>query len=188
MAKRNELQAALETLALQARSSLEYIDSPNFYKSELEDYNKAYQLLKDALEPKVKIVYEYKLKRSDGMLLDRSNWSTKGKTYKNKAALMSALGQHISAEIDKDPKQPKFRYLVRFDNMTKEEIDQYHEDYNQHRLKSIAWREHTEKRNVRASHIPNDWIVIAIAVNTAQAPIETNARIWYNSVKKPEDA
>jgi hypothetical protein len=125
----------------------------------------------------VKVVYEYKLKRADGKYLNKSSWDQKGKTYKNKAALMTALGTYISEAINNDNSRPKYDYP----NIPKLGDTEAYEKY---RTASAAWRDYHEDRNIRAQYIPEDWIVVAIAVNTAKEPIETSARVWYASKTK----
>jgi hypothetical protein len=135
-------------------------------------------------ESHVKIVYEYKLRRGDGKLLNKSSWDEKGKTYKNKGALKSALGQFISAFIESDKNKPTFKYVTHWESLEPEQLLKYKADYDRYNAASIAWREHTQSKEVRATYIPEDWIVIAIAVNTAQQPKEMSAREWYRTTVK----
>lgn len=162
------------------------IDNPKFnaeYDARYNAYNTIMRFIEAAhsTDKKVKVVYEYKLKRADGQYLNKSSWDEKGKTYKNKAALMSALGTHISNLISNDPRQP--HYPKERDPYGQIPLDVY----EAYRERQKAWREWTEDRNNRAQYLPEDWIVIAIAVNTAQEPKEIEAQLWYKSLKKPED-
>lgn len=162
------------------------VDNPA-YNAEYDARYDAYQTIMRFIEAtnttnkKVKVVYEYKLKRADGKYLNKSSWDEKGKTYKNKSALMSALGQYIGDCISHDKREPHYP----------KERDQYGQIpldvYEAYRERQKAWHEWTKDRNNRAVYIPVDWIVIAIAVNTAQEPKEIEAQLWYKSLKKPED-
>lgn len=132
-------------------------------------------------ESDVKVVYEYKLRRSDGLFMDRSNWTKKGKTYKSRSALSSALGQLIGEKIDNHPDKPtydKFTTVVEENGIITKRYDQ--EGFN--KAYQHWWNVRADK-NIRAEYLPQDWTVIAIPVNTNADIQEINVRDWYKGQK-----
>lgn len=120
----------------------------------------------------VAVVYEYKLQRQDCKYLNKTSWDEKGKTYKNRAALMAALGQYISIQMEHSPSKPRFIY-----DMKRTDDADYQASYAEHRKAYNEWyKEHTSNREVRARYIPLDWVVSYI-------PVNTKANIEYKSAK-----
>ncbi len=140
----------------------------------------AYNVLRDALginKPDVKVVYEFKLRRADGQYLDKSVWSKKGKTYKSRNNMATAIGYNIQSAFDR-LKGPEYKTVYVVDCATgkykeSREMTPEYEEYHK-------WRKMVrEDKNFRAQYIPEDWTIICIPVNTKADIIEMSAREFY---------
>jgi hypothetical protein len=127
----------------------------------------------------IKVVYEFKLRRADGLYMNRSEWSKKGKTYTKRNNLAVALGSYISTAVEyapDKPKSPNFR-----DRMSGKVSEQeYQEQYAAYMELWRPWNEKAHNDNeYRAQFLPEDWIVICIPVNVKSDIIEMTAREFY---------
>lgn len=155
------------------------VNTPEFDLEYDNRYN-AYQTLIKFIESQytdVKVVYEYKLQRQDGKYLNKSSWDEKGKTYKNRAAMISALGQYISEQMKRSPTKPRFAYTYDHEKV----VDPvYQAEYAEYRKAYHEWyEEHTKNKEVRARYIPLDWVVSCIPVNTKADIQYKSAKLFY---------
>lgn len=117
----------------------------------------------------VKIVYEYKLQRTtDQKYMNTSIWDNKGKTYKSRGAMASAISYHIQAALDKIP------YVTLADA---------NGDYERYKAMYAEGMKARRNKTFRATFIPEEWTVISIPVNTRAAYIYTSAKDWYLNKK-----
>jgi hypothetical protein len=183
---------AVAYLTALSGEALYYMENDKTHTAENVEYNRSRQrgslmVLRQFIEeqqeekPEVKIVYEYKLRRADGLFMDKSTWSKKGKTYKSRGALSSALGQIIGEKIDKHPDRPTFEKFTTITHEDGKTIRVYDSDGFQKAYRE--WWKIREDKNIRAQYLPQDWTVIAIPVNTSAPLQEINVIDWYKGQK-----
>jgi len=160
-----EAVKVLDALASRATSRMYGSEYDDMLRKQTEAYNLLMKHIRSLDRTSdVKIVYEYKLRRKDGKYLNKSSWDEKGKTYKNKGAMNSAIGYIIESQINRIP----FPTLADANG----DVTRYRAMYRESQIAR-------QSKVFRATFIPEDWIVIAIAVNTAQEPKEIPANEFY---------
>ena len=169
-----QAQNALEYLTALSGEGLDYI---LMYSKDTYNYNYgmrigAIKTLKEFIaqhksESEIKIVYAFKLRREDGLYMDRSLWSKKGKVYQRRNFMNAAITNHIETPIQKAYSKT---IPVRKDfESDKDWNTAYRENWNNTR----------DNKEWKSQFIPENWIVECIPMNTKADIISMSARDFY---------